>query len=42
LAVHGAAASHGKNRRDTKRGNIPYVLALRLSIFNEEWANDWQ
>ena len=25
-----------------KRGNIPYVLALRLSIFNEEWAEDWE
>ena len=24
-----------------KRANIPYVLALRLSIFNEEWADDW-
>jgi hypothetical protein len=25
-----------------KRANIPYVLALRLSIFNEEWADDWE
>jgi len=25
-----------------KRSNIPYVLALRLSIFNEEWADDWE
>jgi hypothetical protein len=25
-----------------KRANIPYVLALRLSIFNEEWASDWK
>ena len=25
-----------------KRANIPYVLALRLSIFNEEWAEDWE
>lgn len=25
-----------------KRTNIPYVLALRLSIFNEEWPKDWE
>lgn len=25
-----------------KRANIPYVLALRLSIFNEEWSGDWE
>lgn len=25
-----------------KRGNIPCVLALRLSIFNGEWADDWE
>ena len=25
-----------------KRDNIPFVLALRLSIFNEEWEEDWQ
>ena len=25
-----------------KRSNIPYVLALRLSIFNGEWAGDWE
>jgi hypothetical protein len=24
-----------------KRENIPHVLALRLSIFNEEWETDW-
>jgi hypothetical protein len=24
-----------------KRANIPWVLALRLSIFNEEWEADW-
>ena len=24
-----------------KRGRLMYVLALRLSIFNEEWDNDW-
>jgi hypothetical protein len=24
-----------------KRKNIPDVLALRLSIFNDEWENDW-
>jgi len=25
-----------------KRDKIPYVLALRLSIFNEEWEEDWR
>jgi hypothetical protein len=25
-----------------KRANIPYVLALRLSIFNQEWSEDWE
>ena len=25
-----------------KRSNIPYVLALRLAIFNAEWADDWE
>jgi hypothetical protein len=25
-----------------KRANIPRVLALRLSIFNEEWSDDWE
>jgi hypothetical protein len=25
-----------------KRANIPWVLALRLSIFNGEWDADWQ
>jgi hypothetical protein len=25
-----------------KRENIPHVLALRLSIFNEEWESDWE
>ena len=25
-----------------KRDNIPFVLALRLSIFNEEWEEDWR
>jgi hypothetical protein len=25
-----------------KRANIPCVLALRLSIFNGEWADDWE
>ena len=24
-----------------KRENIPHVLALRLSIFNDEWETDW-
>lgn len=24
-----------------KRERIPHLLALRLSIFNEEWENDW-
>lgn len=24
-----------------KRGRLKYVLALRLSIYNEEWENDW-
>jgi hypothetical protein len=24
-----------------KRGRLKYVLALRLSIFNEEWESDW-
>jgi len=24
------------------RANIPFVLALRLSVFNEEWESDWQ
>jgi len=25
-----------------KRDNIRFVLALRLSIFNEEWDEDWR
>lgn len=25
-----------------KRDNIPFVLALRLSIFNDEWEEDWR
>lgn len=25
-----------------KRANIPYVLALRLWIFNEEWSGDFE
>lgn len=25
-----------------KRSNIPFVLALRLAIFNGEWHQDWQ
>jgi len=25
-----------------KRSNIPFVLALRLSIFNDEWRQDWE
>ena len=25
-----------------RRENIPFVLALRLSIFNEEWERDWR